>query len=124
LIILSTSYSLHSKIILNVGDYGFFVLTDRYYRGQLFCHPTLYVLPPLLQVFLEAESVVVAEPEVFALVFAAAELSPEVVVLAAGLSLRLLSWFLNLRLFLLLLYPLLMLLNLRPLVILLLPLLS
>jgi hypothetical protein len=40
-----------------------------------------YVLPPLLQVFLEAESVVVAEPEVFALVFAAAELSPEVVVL-------------------------------------------
>jgi hypothetical protein len=40
-----------------------------------------YVPPPLLQVFLEAESVVVAEPEVFALVFAAAELSPEVVVL-------------------------------------------
>jgi len=40
-------------------------------------------LPPLFQVFpVEAESVVVAEPEVFALVFAAAELSPEVVVLA------------------------------------------
>ena len=55
--------SLHSKIILNVGNYGFFVLTDRYYRGQLFCHPTLYVLPPLLQVSLEAESVVAAEPE-------------------------------------------------------------
>ena len=55
--------TLHSKIILNVGDYGFFVLTDRYYRGQLFCHPTLYVLPPLLQVSLEAESVVVGEPE-------------------------------------------------------------
>jgi hypothetical protein len=36
-------------------------------------------LPPLFQVFLEAESVVVAELEVFALVFAAAELSPEVV---------------------------------------------
>ena len=28
--------TLHSKIILNVGDYGFLVLTDRYYRGQLF----------------------------------------------------------------------------------------
>ena len=35
----------------------------------MFCHPTFYVLPPLLQVFFEAESVVVAE------------LSPEVVVL-------------------------------------------
>jgi hypothetical protein len=45
------------------------------------CHPTFYVLPPLLQVFLEAESVVVAEPEVFALVSVAAELSPEIVVL-------------------------------------------
>ena len=38
---------------------------------------------PLLQVFLEAESVVVAEPEAFALLPAAAELSPEVVVLDA-----------------------------------------
>jgi hypothetical protein len=45
-----------------------------------FCHPIFYVLPPL-QVFLEAERDVVAEPEVFALVFAAADLSPEVVVL-------------------------------------------
>jgi hypothetical protein len=44
------------------------------------CHPTFYVLPPLLQVFLEAEGVVVAEPEV---VFVVAELSPQVVVLAA-----------------------------------------
>ena len=30
----------------------------------MFCHPTLYVLPPLLQVFLEAESAVAAGPEV------------------------------------------------------------
>jgi hypothetical protein len=37
---------------------------------------TFYLPPPLFQVFLEAESVVVAEPEVFSLVFAAAELSP------------------------------------------------
>ncbi len=53
--------------------------------GWTFCHPTSYpvFLPPLFQVFLEAESVVVAEPEVFALVFAAAELSPEVVVLVS-----------------------------------------
>jgi hypothetical protein len=35
---------------------------------------------PLLQVFLEAESVVVAELEVFSLVFAVAEPSPEIVV--------------------------------------------
>ncbi len=51
--------------------------------GWTFCHPTFYpvFLPPLFQVFLEAESVVVAEPEVFALVFVVAELSPEVVVL-------------------------------------------
>ena len=48
-----------------------------------FCHPTFYVLPPLLPVFPEAESVAVAEPEVVVLVFAAAEPSPEVVVLAA-----------------------------------------
>jgi hypothetical protein len=47
-----------------------------------FCHPTSYVLPPLLQVFPEAESVV-AELQVFALVFAAAELSLAVFVLAA-----------------------------------------
>ena len=49
------------------------------------CHPTFYpvFLPSLFQVFLEAESVVVAESQVFALVFAAAELSSEVVVLAA-----------------------------------------
>ena len=46
-----------------------------------FFHPTFYpvFLPPLFQVFPEAESVVVAEPEVSPLVFAAAELSPEVV---------------------------------------------
>jgi hypothetical protein len=46
--------------------------------------PTSYFLcSPPLQVFLEAESVVVAEPEVFPLVFAAADLCPEIVVLAA-----------------------------------------
>ena len=49
----------------------------------MFCHPTFDVLPPLLQVFLEAESVLVAEPEVFALVFVVAGLSPEAVVLVA-----------------------------------------
>jgi hypothetical protein len=56
------------------------------------CHPTFYVLPLSLQVFFEAESVVVAElspevvsvvaglfPETFALVFVATGLSPEVV---------------------------------------------
>ncbi len=37
--------------------------------------------PPRLQVFSDAESVVVAEPDVFALVLAGAEVSPEVVVL-------------------------------------------
>jgi hypothetical protein len=47
------------------------------------CHPTSYVVPPRLLVFLEAVSVLVAEPEVFALVSVAAELSPEGVVLAA-----------------------------------------
>jgi hypothetical protein len=59
--------------------------------ARKFAHLTFYVLPPLLQVFLEAESVVVAHlsPEVVVLVvqpevvFVAAELSPEVVVLAA-----------------------------------------
>ena len=65
--------------------------------GWTFYHPTFYpvFLPPLFQVFPGAESVVVAqpevfalvsvvaEPEVFALVFVAVELSPEVVVLAA-----------------------------------------
>ena len=51
-----------------------------------FCPPTFYVLPPLLQVFLEAERVGVAEPEVFARVSVVADLSPEVVVLAADLS--------------------------------------
>jgi hypothetical protein len=75
-----------------------------------FFHPTFYpvFLPPLFQVFPEAESVVVAElspevvsaaaelslevvvlavePEVFALVFVVAELFPEVVVLAAELE--------------------------------------
>ena len=45
------------------------------------CRPTFYVLHPLLEVFLETVGVVVSEPEVSALVFAAAELSPEVVVL-------------------------------------------
>src|SRR4030043_565498 len=53
--------------------------------GWTFYHPTFYpvFLPPLFQVFPGAESVVVSEPEVFALVFVAVELSPEVVVLAA-----------------------------------------
>ena len=51
--------------------------------ARKFAHPTFYVLPPLVQVFLEAESVVVAQPEVFARLFAAAELSLEVVVLVA-----------------------------------------
>jgi hypothetical protein len=45
---------------------------------QTICHPTFYVLPS--RVFLAAESVLVAEPEVFALVFPAADLFPEVVV--------------------------------------------
>ena len=52
-------------------------------KPRPFCHPTFYVLPPLLQAFLEAESVAVAEPEAFALVSVAAELSPEAVVLVA-----------------------------------------
>jgi hypothetical protein len=45
------------------------------------CHPTFYVLPLSLQVFLETESVVVAElsPEIFVLAFVATGLSPEVV---------------------------------------------
>ena len=46
-----------------------------------FCDPTFDVLPPFLQVFLEAERVAV-EPEVFALVSVAAGLSPEVVSVA------------------------------------------
>jgi hypothetical protein len=54
--------------------------------GGTFCHPTFYpvFLHPLFQVFPEAESAVVAGRDVFALLFAAAELSPEIVVLAAG----------------------------------------
>jgi len=50
-----------------------------------FFHPTFYpvFLPPLFLVFPEAESVVAAEPGVSAPVSAVAELSPEVVVLAA-----------------------------------------
>jgi uncharacterized small protein (DUF1192 family) len=61
-------------------------------------HPTFCVLPPLLQVFLAAENVVAVElsPEVAVLtaelslevVFAVAELSPEVAVLTAELSLE------------------------------------
>jgi len=43
----------------------------------------LYLYFPHLRVFLEAESVVAAEPGALALVFAVAEVSPEVVVLAA-----------------------------------------
>ena len=42
-------------------DYGPLVLPDRYYRGQRFqtsCHPTFYVLYPLLEVFLETVGVV------------------------------------------------------------------
>ncbi len=49
---------------------------------------TFDVLPPLLQVFLEAESVLVAEIEVFLLVFVVAGLPPEVVSVAAELSLE------------------------------------
>jgi hypothetical protein len=52
--------------------------------GTFFCHPTSYGLPPFLQVFLGAASVVAAEPEVFALVSVAADLAPAGVVLAAG----------------------------------------
>ena len=63
------------------------IIDGNLFHSQInFYHPTFYpvFLPPLFQLFpVEAESVVVAEPEVFALVFAAAELSPEVVVLAA-----------------------------------------
>ena len=43
--------------------------------------PTVFYVLPRLQVFLEAESVSVAAPEVFAPLFAAADLSPEGVVL-------------------------------------------
>jgi len=53
--------ALHSKIIRSVYDYGSLVLPDRYYRGQRFqtsCHPTFYVLYPLLEVSLEAVGVV------------------------------------------------------------------
>ncbi len=52
---------------------------------------TFDVLPPLLQVFLEAESVLVAEIEVFLLVFVVAGLPPEVVSVAAELSLEVVS---------------------------------
>jgi hypothetical protein len=41
-------------------------------------HPAFYVLPPLLEVFLEAEVALAAEPEVVSVVA-----EPEVVVLAA-----------------------------------------
>jgi len=52
---------------------------------RTFSRPTFspVFLPPLFQVFPEAESAVVAEPGVVALVFAAVELSPEVAVLVA-----------------------------------------
>jgi hypothetical protein len=50
-------------------DYSFYILP-------------FYVLPSLPQLFLDVGSVLVAEPEVFALFFAAAELTPEVVVSA------------------------------------------
>ena len=52
-------------------------------RNSTLCHPTSYVAPPRLQVFLEAVSVLVAEPEVFDLISVGAELSPAGVVLAA-----------------------------------------
>src|SRR5271157_5972886 len=51
-----------------------------------FCHPTFDALPPFLQVFPGAESVAAAEPEVFALLSAAVELSPEVVVFVVDLE--------------------------------------
>ena len=73
--------TLHSKIILNVGNYGFFVLTDRYYRGQLFqtfCHPTFSVLPSLLQVLLDAEVVVAWVVEVASVEVAVEVSEPEV----------------------------------------------
>jgi hypothetical protein len=54
--------------------------------SQFLQYPTFYVLPPLLLGFLEAESAVVAEPEVFALVFSAAELFPQPLVFAADLE--------------------------------------
>lgn len=78
--------TVHSKIIVTVGDYGFLALTGTYYRGQVlqtFCHSTFYVLPPLLQVFLEAARVVAAAPGVFARVSVVAERSPELVAWAA-----------------------------------------
>jgi hypothetical protein len=49
-------------------------------------HPTFYVLPALLLGSLEAESAVVAEPEVLVLVSSAADLSPEIPVFAVDLS--------------------------------------
>ncbi len=47
------------------------------------CHPTFHVLPTHLQVYLEAASVPAAEPEAFALVSVAGDLSPEGEVLPA-----------------------------------------
>ena len=47
-------------------------------KGVRYLFATFCVLPPLLQIFLEAESAVAAEPEVSALVSVAAERSPEV----------------------------------------------
>jgi hypothetical protein len=64
----------------SLRDYSFLALTDRYYREQLFrplCHPTFYVPPPVLQVVLETESLVVV-------VFVVAASQPEVVSVAAS----------------------------------------
>ena len=73
-------------------------------------HPAFYVFPPLLEVFLEAEVVLAAEPEDVSVVA-----EPEVVVAAEP---EVAFWLLNLRL------SVWCLLNLRSLLILLLPLLS
>ena len=63
-----------------VGTLSNFVRTYRCVSPDPY-PPCLLYLAPFPRVFLEVGSVVFAEPEVFALVFAAAELSHEIVVL-------------------------------------------
>jgi len=78
------TYSLVSKTELKAETQG--QRREGVSCPRLSCHPTFYVPPPLFQVFLEAESVLVAESEVFALVFAAAEPALEVVASVAELE--------------------------------------
>ncbi len=66
--------------IRKVGTLSNLVRTDSCVSPDLY-PPCLLYLVPFPRVFLEVESVVFAAPEVFALVFADAELSHEIVVL-------------------------------------------